>query len=105
MGSEWIDLGDDHAIRFAGWFPDRDLNPQYDGIPDVERYAAMVRHLTPAGEECMGGITFDGEVARRIEPGKPMWQVESFDPPSFSPSLLCSCGDHGFVRVGRWVRA
>lgn len=101
---EWIDLGDGHAIRYARWSPDRDLNPQYEGLPDVERYAAMVRHSTSTGEPCMGGITFDGEVARRIEPGKPMWSVESWEPLTLSPSLLCSCGDHGFIRQGRWVR-
>ena len=101
----WIDLGDGHALRYSRWSPDRDLNPQYEGIPDVERYAAIVRHTSPSGEPCMGGITFDGEVSRQIEPGKAVWTVESWDPPSFSPSLLCSCGDHGFIRQGRWVRA
>lgn len=31
------------------------------------------------------------------------WRVESFDPLSLSPSLLCtSCGLHGFVRGGAW---
>jgi len=105
VSTEWTDLGDGHFYRFAGWFPDRDLNPQYDGIPDVARYAAMVRHLTPAGIPCMGGVTFDSETARRIEPGKPTWTVESWEPLTLSPSLLCSCGDHGFIRDGRWVKA
>lgn len=106
MGGEWIDLGDGHAYRFSRWAPDRDLNPQYAAdLPDVERYAAMIRHTTSAGEPCMGAITFEGEVARRIEPGKPVWSVESWEPLTVSPSLLCSCGDHGFIRDGRWVRA
>lgn len=102
---EWVDLGDGHAYLFAQWAPDRDLNPQYVGIPDVERYAAIVKHATPTGEPCMGGITFDSEVARRIDPGKPTWTVESWEPLTVSPSLLCDCGDHGFIRNGRWVRA
>lgn len=101
----WIDLGDGHAYRFSMWAPDRALNPQYEGIPDVERYAATIRHNTPAGTPCMGGITFDSDVARRIEPGKPMWTVQSWDPLTIAPSLLCSCGDHGFIRDGRWIRA
>jgi hypothetical protein len=106
MSEEWIDLGDGHAIGYARWAPDRELNPQYVGIPDVERYAAMVQHTTPTGEPCMGGITFDGEVARRIEPDKARWTVESWEPLTVSPSLLCMvCGDHGFIRNGQWVRA
>jgi hypothetical protein len=105
MSAEWIDLGDGHALRYVQWAPDRDLNPQHADLPDVQRYGADVRHTNPAGQPCMGYITFDSDTARRIATGAPMWQVESFDPPSFSPSLLCSCGDHGFIREGRWVRA
>ncbi len=105
MAGDLLDLGHDHTLRFSRWAPDRDLNPQYDGIPDVERYAATVRHLTPGGGECMGGITFAGPVQQRIEPNKQTWTVESWDPLTISPSLLCHCGDHGFIREGRWVVA
>lgn len=32
------------------------------------------------------------------------WRVESLEPLTLSPSLLCtSCGLHGFVRNGAWV--
>lgn len=106
MSHEAIDLGHGHTFQFLGWAPDRDLNPQYEGIPDVERYAAVVEHPTPSGEPCASGVTFDSEIARRIEPGKAMWIVESWQPITLSPSLLClRCGDHGFVRDGRWVVA
>lgn len=36
------------------------------------------------------------------------WQVEDWNPETFtvSPSLLCRhCGDHGFIRNGRWEPA
>lgn len=102
--TDWLDLGDDHTLRFVSFRPDRDLNPQYDGLPDVERYAAEVAHNTPNGIPCMGFITFDGEVARRVSPDIPTWTVESWEPLTLSPSLLCSCGDHGFIREGRWAR-
>ena len=104
--SDVVDLGHGHTLQILGWAPDRALNPQYEGIPDVERYAAIVEHPTPAGEQCASGVTFDSETARRIEPGKAMWTVESWEPLTLSPSLLClRCGDHGFVRDGRWVVA
>ena len=32
------------------------------------------------------------------------WTVESLDPLQLSPSLLCrSCGNHGFIRGGKWI--
>lgn len=104
--SDVIDLGHDHTLQILGWAPDRELNPQYEGIPDVERYATIIEHRTSTGEQCASGATFDSETARRIEPGKAMWTVESWEPLTLSPSLLCMrCGDHGFVRNGQWVVA
>jgi hypothetical protein len=100
-----LNLGHGHTLRYVCWRPDRELNPQYDGVPDVERYAAIVEHQTKDGESCTGSITFAGDVQARIEPNRPVWTVESWDPLTVSPSLLCSCGDHGWVRGGRWVRA
>jgi hypothetical protein len=64
---------------------------------------------TPHGY-CSGGITFDVPYlhpGHKVRGGKPapLWQVNSMEPLDLSPSLLCACGDHGFVRAGRWVRA
>lgn len=108
--TEQIDLGHDHTLRFVSWAPDRDLNPQYDGIPDVERYGAVISHPAPpgyrgAGDLCEGSIIFDGEVQRRLDPHRPRWTVESWQPLTLSPSLQCHCGDHGHVRGGVWVPA
>jgi hypothetical protein len=101
-----LDLGDDHLLWFNCWKPDRELNPQYVDLPDVERVGAIVAHKTPAGEWCWAGIHFENEASRRVFPDHPRWVVESADPLTLSPSLLCKlCGDHGFIRAGRWVRA
>lgn len=35
-------------------------------------------------------------------PADGKWQVENIDPLTLSPSLLCPCGQHGFIRNGRW---
>jgi len=103
---EWdLDLGDNHKLAFTAWKPDRALNPQYAGLPDTERLGAIIRHLRPNGEPHEGIIIFDSEVARKVFAGRPMWQVESWEPLTCSPSVACSCGDHGFIRGGRWVRA
>jgi hypothetical protein len=34
------------------------------------------------------------------------WHLESEEPLTISPSLLCrACGHHGFIRDGKWVPA
>ncbi len=33
------------------------------------------------------------------------WQLESLDPLTLSPSLLCGCGYHGFIKQGKWIPA
>lgn len=102
-----LDLGDDHTLRFYGWSPERDINPQYDGIPDEPKAGAVVDHLRPDGTPCIGsGVHFDTPIMRQVTKDQNMWQVESWEPLTLSPSLLCrACGDHGFIREGRWVRA
>ncbi len=108
MTAERIDLGHGHFLEFVGWHPDRDLNPQYEGIEDVDRWGAEVFHpnAKSRGDECFSFVTFDGEAQRRIAPHQSKWTVESAEPLTLSPSLLCGlCGDHGFIREKRWVPA
>lgn len=105
MADGELDLGHGHALRFTRWGPDRELNPHRAHLPDVDRCGAIVEHQTPAGEPCAGAVLFDDPVVREVFSGRPVWQVESWDPLTISPSVLCSCGDHGFVRGGRWVPA
>ena len=101
-----LDLGGDHWLWFNRWTCDRQLNPQYADLQDEPRVGAIVAHLTPAGAHCWSGISFDNEVSRRVFPDHPRWTVESMEPLTMAPSLLCKlCGDHGFIRGGRWVRA
>jgi hypothetical protein len=105
MPTPALDLGHGHTLRFFGWAPDRDLNPQYAGIPDEPHAGAIIDHPRPDGAPCSGALTFDTPTMRRIRPGGDLWQVESWEPLTISPSVQCSCGDHGFVRDGRWVPA
>ena len=98
-----LDLGDGHRLIYHFWAPDRELNPLYADLPDVERFGASIEHRSPAGVQHVGGITFDGPVQRQVSNGRAFWQVEQWDPLTISPSILCSCGDHGWIRDGRWV--
>lgn len=109
-----VDLGGGHSYVLTSWSPDRELNPQYDGIPDVENWGAIIFHTNPVtGKPCAGGVTFDGEVQCLLEPDRPRWELISLEPLHIEPSVLCrwpnpdgtECGDHGYVRDGRWVVA
>lgn len=87
-----LDLGSNHVLNLVT--PDGASEPS----------GADVEHLTPDGKPCMGWVPFDVP-AHDWLPAERKWQVESWEPLSLSPSLLCACGDHGFVRAGRWVPA
>ena len=104
-----LDLGDGHWLEYAGWWPDRDLNPQYDGLPDIERIGATIYHTTDKTETgmCAGFVHFDTpEIAKIVPREQGRWQVQSWDPMTLTPSILCrGCGDHGFIRNGKWERA
>ena len=90
-----IDLGDNHTLTWS----------TYQGDP---RAGASVAHLKPDGTPCDGRIAIEGGTwARSFGPGAiATWKLEQTDPVTLSPSLLCRvCGDHGFVRNGKWIRA
>lgn len=109
-----IDLGDGHLLSYVGWNPDRDINPQYEGIPDIERCGATIYHLNPQGKPCQGFVHFDTPDVQRVFAGANMWTVMSWEPLTLTPSILCKscyppgappCGDHGFIENGKWRRA
>jgi hypothetical protein len=90
--SERIDLGDNHSavIRYM----------------DGEPWGIAYEHQKPDGTPCITAswLPFD------IRYGEPRdaegWTLHSLDPLHIEPSVLCrACGDHGFIRDGRWVRA
>lgn len=102
-----LDLGLDHVLEFYSWSPDMalaDNASRYAAIAHllpVDKYGAFVHHKKADGSSCSGSIVFDSEAARFN--GREGWQVESWEPLTVSPSLLCSCGDHGYIRNGVWV--
>ena len=89
-----IDLGDGHRMIFC----------DYEG---QKRVAAHIQHQRRDGAYCVGFIPFKGRAWSNEFNGKiEEWDVVQDDPVTLSPSILCrACGDHGFVRNGKWVRA
>lgn len=97
-----LDLGNGVTGEWIGWRSDRDLNPQHAGLPDVERHGLVLTHTKPDGTPHDGFVTIDSDVARQLFPNHPRWQMQSQEPLTLTPSVLCSCGWHGFITDGRW---
>lgn len=93
---DYVDIGHGVGIRFMAW-------------RDHERAGITERHPTPDGSDGgihYGGVLFDLPGIAEAFPNGALWQVESFDPLTLSPSLLCpQCGHHGWIRAGRWEPA
>lgn len=101
------DIGHGVFLTWFVWAPDRELNPQYDGVPDIDPMGVTVWHKRPDGAQCGGAVPFDlPGVRERMGSDRPLWQVVSLDPLHVEPSVLCrACGHHGFIRDGRWEPA
>lgn len=104
-GARSFDLGHDHRGEYSSWAPDRELNPLRAHLPDVEKWGLLIFHPNSKGQPCAGFVTFAGEVQREVAPAATTWDVISWEPLTITPSVLCSCGDHGFITNGRWIPA
>ncbi|HET7110215.1 MAG TPA: DUF6527 family protein [Gemmatimonadales bacterium] len=110
MSSSEIDLGHGVYMRKLCWEPDRELNPQYAHLEDEPWTGIVVGHFH-GDKRCEGAVLFDTPANRHGNDGsRAVWQVQSWDPLTLSPSILMSpekggCGLHGFIREGRWVPA
>jgi len=95
-----LDLGSGHRLT---WYT-RDGAAGHVGA--VVYHPRKPGDLTCAwrGEECAGSILFDVPGNPEQE-GRPRWNVGRWEPLTLAPSLLCHCGDHGFIIDGRWVPA
>ena len=87
-----VDIGGGHRIQFVTW--------------EGEVCAINDYHLKADGQWCRGFVDFKGSKwALQFGPDTG-WDVVSREPLTLSPSLLCrACGDHGFIREGKWVKA
>jgi len=95
-GSDRQDIGEGHAITFYTFY-----THHAGGL----RAGLIDWHSKPDGSECKGSILFDTPENVDIS-DKAKWQVVSMDPLHLEPSLLCrTCGDHGWIRNGKWVKA
>lgn len=93
MPTPTLDLGDDHYASFTG------VNP-------ASPVGVIVLHRCPRAS--LGWWEGYAPFRHPMNPkGGPLWDVQSLDPLTISPSLLDHYpdNDHGFIREGRWIRA
>lgn len=88
-----IDIGHGVSIEFA----------EYKGkLVGLHEYHPNKKDPS---QPCQGFVWFNVETEARCQ-GNPTWEVLSMDPLTLSPSILClRCGNHGFIREGKWVPA
>lgn len=104
-------LGNGLSYGFFVWAPDRELNPQYTGLPDIDPAGIVICR----GEETLGACWFKSDVAAQINGGHAMWDLISLSPLHIEPSVRMYRYDprtrkhvpslHGFIRNGVWVPA
>ena len=116
MTSSWppepnLDLGHDHKLTWVA-----------AGQDDDTHVGAVIWHRPgPNGIDhaidgwCAGGIQWADNVFEREHPDRlteserkrPRWTLEGAadDHLTISPSVLCSCGDHGWIKNGQWQPA
>lgn len=101
-----IDLGSGFSYRFYSRDPDRELNPQYEGMESVDKAGIILRcpHST-------GSVNFDIGVMGQVAPERNYWTLVSLEPLTIDPSIQCYMPDaetkccHGYIREGAWVYA
>ncbi len=116
-----IDLGDGHwaypvKARQHPWKVGMTASPCPDpdecGCPHLVEVGFILAHdKRPDDEACRHLDACEGAIWYACAPGsdrrreRPVWTLVSRDPLHLEPSVACHCGDHGFIRDGKWVRA
>jgi hypothetical protein len=95
--SEFIDIGHGVAIKFTCYNPE-----DYPDAPNPS--GCLIRHpnAKDPSQDCYGGVVW---WRPESEYGRTVWTLNSLEPLDISPSVLCSCGSHGFIKAGRWMPA
>lgn len=101
------DLLSDRSEKTIALSPDccfQWINGSASGPKADERVGIIFWHRAQDGRACGGYVNFDPDEERAT------WTVQSWEPLTISPSVLCNgvhgCGGyHGFIRSGQWVPA
>ena len=93
-----LDLGGDVYVEFTHWSKEH-----HPDAPDPAGGLLIHRLTTSPTGWCLGGFNWWRPEDQRA--GRPIWTLGALEPLDLSPSFLCHCGFHGFIRNGRWEQA
>lgn len=91
------------ADHYGQWLDRRHSPEDEHGNPIAPDAAVLLYdwHWDPRAQRWHGGaVLINGRGSSRLG-----HDLVSINPLTFSPSWLCDCGDHGWVRDGKWVPA
>jgi hypothetical protein len=99
-----------HGVPRVAIGHDHYLSRVHDKQDQVCGFVDDHPHAKEPGRQCGGGVFLEG--SQHATPGR-TWRIVAGDPNTpemdgltLEPSLLCTaCGDHGWVRDGKWVPA
>jgi hypothetical protein len=100
-----LDFGSGYTGRT---FTCEETEPESCGLLLAGPAAPQCPH--PSDGRCGGGIHFENAPEKYVRRPdgtlRPRWKVESRDPLTLSPSIVCGCGgQHGHIRSGRYENA
>lgn len=94
---------DPHEDKGVVFLDSRHAYTRVEGPEPFDPQAGIIEHhQLPDGRWCSGFVQF----AQGPERAAGEWTVEHVDPLTLYPSIKCrDCGNHGYIRQGRWVSA
>lgn len=108
-----VEIGEGFSYVFFAFDPDRDLNPQYENVPNVDRAGVSIKR----NGETVGACWFDTPETRAIPwtEERKFWTLVSEEPLHIEPSIQMYRWDpatkthipthHGYIRGDQWVWA
>ena len=89
-----LDLGDEHYL-------------QWIEHSDGERVGAVIYHPRPGPprDPALWTPWCAGSVMWKLHGNPWTMQGQADEHLTLSPSIRCDCGDHGYIRNGKWERA
>lgn len=90
---EWVTYGTDEVVGAIEHHP-------------RARATELGGHLQELDSDCQGAVFFNVQGVPPSVRDRQLWTVVSWQPLELSPSLHClTCGNHGWIKGGKWIPA